>query len=248
MRAPTFFILAALAASASAGVTSMDYGLAARQDDGVAGTIRITEVLESLYLETGPLAWQNVTGGGQLLTIPTELYEEHEAQALAKRGLVARSAAPATPGHALVARDSRGTVSGGTNGHRAEWFCYGSGTWAYDSVVTLGASSACGAFNLGIGSGVTQIYRAWTQQSEVNNQPGPDMNVYFKYTGFGILFLAQSECNAILSHLINGYCQGSYRDFHGGFFDVFQNPASSSSTGDKVYSLHADPQNEKCTC
>ncbi|KAK0712045.1 hypothetical protein B0H67DRAFT_611965 [Lasiosphaeris hirsuta] len=250
MRAST--ILAAFVAGASASVTPMAFpgaqsGLAARQD--TTDAIRITEVLESLYLETGPLAWQNVTGG-QLLTIPTDVYEKHEIQALAKRDLVPRYAAPGHGDltHALATRDSRGAVVGGTNGRKAEWICYSSGTWAYDSIVTLGVSSACFAFNLGIGSGVTQIYRAATQKSEVNNQPGPDMNVYLKYTGYGILFLATAECNAILTHLINGYCQGSYKDFHGGFFDVYENSASSGSYGRKAYSLHADPQNEQCKC
>jgi len=186
-------------------------------------------ILESLYLETGLVTWQNVTGGGQLLPLPTDLYEKHEVQALAKPNLAARHLT-----HALAVPDSRGIVSGGTSGHKAEWYCYGSGTWASDVVVVLPISTACKAFNLGIGSGVTQVYRAWTQKSEYTHQPAAGMKVYFKYTSWGILFLAEAQCKAILTHLTTGSCQGPYKDFHGGFFDVYQNSASASSNGARL--------------
>jgi hypothetical protein len=133
-----------------------------------------------------------------------------------------------------------GPVGGGAEGHPAKWFCYSSGAWAYESVVEKAIPKACEQFSYTIWNGITQIWIGPQERAENNNHPGDPMHVAYKLTMFAADTLTRNGCEKVLKKLVNGFCQGSYADFHGGFFDVFRNKEGE----DKIYSLHADPNSD----
>ncbi|KAK4454216.1 hypothetical protein QBC34DRAFT_375389 [Podospora aff. communis PSN243] len=184
------------------------------------------EVVRYMEANNIPLDWQDA-GSGRLLTLPTDEWDYH---ASALFSLVS-AAQPASSTSALERRDTRGSVGGGgADGHPARWLCYSSGAWGYDAVVA----------NFAVWNGITQIWIGEQERAENNNQPGDPMHVAYKLTMFAADTLTRQGCERVLGQLVNGFCQGSYADFHGGFFDVFRNKEGD----DKIYSLHADPNSD----
>jgi hypothetical protein len=145
------FLLAAIKVQASP--TDVFGLLSSREPEYIPTTGEVVALLDA----KGAVEWTPAASeyGGSIAYFPHDVWQAAESEARgklkAKRMLEVREATSENPGDvAHIFRRAEGDVSGGVSDsggthHKAHWYCFGSGTFAYTNVLGLTTGAGCAA-------------------------------------------------------------------------------------------------------